>query len=254
MATVHAAHKALFAQTMWNPAQVAQLWTALMSDQMMVQQQGGAIFGRVFRQRWSLFSFLLVEFGGREVYHVFLCDCHDWGDPWILQGYSCQLQHLTSAAWGQSPWDCHHRIQQALRRWNQRNRIPRGPRPPAAGLHQSKFNIGLNVIFVPTSRKTAQFLLTFESRFLLKTNMYVPCQKGSRSEFGRWQNQTNIISTCKVTGHSVCQQWLDKRFHLVYYTCSGKRQDLRHQFHSSQVHYFGWESRQRTSVTVVNLH
>jgi len=84
---------------------------------------------------------------GREVCDMFPCDCHDWGDLWILQGYSRQLQHPTSAAWGQCPWDGHRRIQQALRRWNQRNRIPRGPRPPAAGLHQSKFNFGLNVIF-----------------------------------------------------------------------------------------------------------
>jgi len=39
--TVHAAHVALFAQAMSNPAQVAQLWAALMAAQTMVQQQGG---------------------------------------------------------------------------------------------------------------------------------------------------------------------------------------------------------------------
>jgi len=35
--TVHAAHMALFAQAMCNPAQVAQLWAALMAAQTMVQ-------------------------------------------------------------------------------------------------------------------------------------------------------------------------------------------------------------------------
>jgi len=38
---VHAAHMALFAQAMCNPAQVAQLWAASMAVQTMVQQQGG---------------------------------------------------------------------------------------------------------------------------------------------------------------------------------------------------------------------
>jgi len=41
VATVHAAHMALFAQTMCTPAQVAQLWAASMAAQTMVQQQGG---------------------------------------------------------------------------------------------------------------------------------------------------------------------------------------------------------------------
>ena len=34
--TVHAAHMAFFAQTMYNPAQVAQLWAASMDAQTMV--------------------------------------------------------------------------------------------------------------------------------------------------------------------------------------------------------------------------
>ena len=41
VATVHTAHMALFALAMYNPAQVAQLWAALMAAQTMVQQQGG---------------------------------------------------------------------------------------------------------------------------------------------------------------------------------------------------------------------
>ena len=41
VATVHAAHMALFAQAMCNPAQVAHLWAASMAVQTMVQQQGG---------------------------------------------------------------------------------------------------------------------------------------------------------------------------------------------------------------------
>ena len=38
VATVYAAHMALFAQAMCNPVQVAQLWAASMAAQTMVQQ------------------------------------------------------------------------------------------------------------------------------------------------------------------------------------------------------------------------
>ena len=41
VAIVHAAHMALFAQVMCNPAQVAHLWAASMVAQTMVQQPGG---------------------------------------------------------------------------------------------------------------------------------------------------------------------------------------------------------------------
>jgi len=41
VATLHVAHMALFAQAMFNLAQVAQLWVASMAAQTMVQQQGG---------------------------------------------------------------------------------------------------------------------------------------------------------------------------------------------------------------------
>ena len=39
--TVHTAHMAFFAQAMYNPAQVAQLWASSMDAQTMVQQHGG---------------------------------------------------------------------------------------------------------------------------------------------------------------------------------------------------------------------
>ena len=54
--TVHGARMALFAQTMCNPAQVAQLWAASMAAQTMVQEQGG---GQSIQQRCECNFFVL---------------------------------------------------------------------------------------------------------------------------------------------------------------------------------------------------
>ena len=69
-----------------------------------------------------------------------------------------QIFKTSANMWGQSPGDGHLQIQQALRRWHQRNRIPRGPKPPAARLHQGNFSFFCDVIFMTDP---LHFLVTF---------------------------------------------------------------------------------------------
>jgi len=50
--------------------------------------------------------------------------------------------------WGRGRVDSHHWIQQALRRWHQHKRIPRGPMSPTAWLHQGNFTFFCDVILM----------------------------------------------------------------------------------------------------------